>query len=299
LSGTINFGKNLKNITSKILTQICAKAGGIPWTIDQMPLFDKKIMICGLDVFHETKTKCKSVVGFVSTYNRSATKYWSSTIVQPVIGQEVCTELQTLMKKALQNFKSMNGTYPERVVMFRDGVGAHQLKATCQSEVDQIHQAFAEVQAADQPAIELLFITVNKMTRMEIYAQGIYEDDSYKNTVSGTVLDFESEVTSSANEFYLVSQNMKMGMSMPSKYTIVHDSVGSTLSDVQLLCYKLCYLYFNVQGPIRVPAPIMYADKLAALVAEKNELELEDGPERQPIKIHDTFMQPHSSLFFI
>lgn len=155
------------------------------------------------------------------------------------------------------------------------------------------------MQAAEEPAIELLFITVNKMSRMEVYAQGVYEDDSYKNTVSGTVLDFESEVTSSTNEFFLVSQNMKMGMSMPSKYTIVHDTVGASLGDVQLLCYKLCFLYFNVQGPIRVPAPIMYADRLAFLVAEKNVLELEDGPDREPIKIHDSFMQAHSSLFFI
>jgi aubergine-like protein len=81
LTSTINFGKNLKSITTKVLTQICAKAGGIPWTIDNLPLFDKRIMICGLDAFHETKTRCKSVIGFVASYNRSATKYWSKSVV--------------------------------------------------------------------------------------------------------------------------------------------------------------------------------------------------------------------------
>ena len=81
LTGTVNFGKNLRSITTKVLTQICAKAGGIPWTIDNLPLLDKKTMVCGLDVFHETKTLCKSVVGFVATYNRSATKYWSKSVV--------------------------------------------------------------------------------------------------------------------------------------------------------------------------------------------------------------------------
>ena len=39
------------------------------------------------------------------------------------------------------------------------------------------------------PDIELLYIVVNKKTNKEIYAQGIYEDDSYKNAVPGTVLD--------------------------------------------------------------------------------------------------------------
>lgn len=52
------FGRNLKSITTKILTQVCAKVGGIPWVIDNLPLFDKKTMICGMDAFHETKTKC-------------------------------------------------------------------------------------------------------------------------------------------------------------------------------------------------------------------------------------------------
>ena len=82
LTGTVNFGKNLKSITTKILAQICAKTGGIPWIIDKLPLFDKKIMICGLDSFHDVKGNCKSVLGFVSTYNRSATKYWSKSIIQ-------------------------------------------------------------------------------------------------------------------------------------------------------------------------------------------------------------------------
>ena len=101
LTGTINFGKNLKSITTKVLTQICAKTGGIPWIIDNLPLFDKRIMICGMDAFHETKTKCKSVIGFVATYNRSATKYWSKSVVQNEIGQETCFNLAMLMGRAL------------------------------------------------------------------------------------------------------------------------------------------------------------------------------------------------------
>jgi len=92
---------------------------------------------------------------------------------------------------------------------------------------------------------------------------------------------------------------MKQGISPPCKYTVLHDSVGEHMSQVQLLCYKMCYLYFNVGGPLRYPAPILYASKLANLVAEKNELGLEFGPARDPIKIHDFFSQPGSTLFFI
>lgn len=34
LVGTIRAGKNLRSIVSKILIQICAKIGGVPWTVD-------------------------------------------------------------------------------------------------------------------------------------------------------------------------------------------------------------------------------------------------------------------------
>lgn len=90
-----------------------------------------------------------------------------------------------------------------------------------------------------------------------------------------------------------------MGLAFPCKYTILHDTIGSSLSDIELLSYKLCHLYFNICGPIKIPAPILYAHKLANLVAEKNELELEDGPERDPIKIHESFQQRDSTLYFI
>jgi hypothetical protein len=67
---------------------------------------------------------------------------------------------------------------------------------------------------------------------MELYAQGIYEDDSYKNAVSGTVLDFESGITATPTEFFLIAANMKMGISMPCRYSIIHDSVGEAMKKV-------------------------------------------------------------------
>jgi len=52
LTGTIQRGKNVRSIVNKVLIQICAKIGGIPWTVDALPLMDRPSMICGMDVFH-------------------------------------------------------------------------------------------------------------------------------------------------------------------------------------------------------------------------------------------------------
>lgn len=81
LTGTIRYGKNLRSIVSKICVQICAKIGGVPWVVDQLPLADKKLMICGIDVYHHagegSSGQALSMMGFCATYNKTCTKYHS------------------------------------------------------------------------------------------------------------------------------------------------------------------------------------------------------------------------------
>ena len=79
LTSTINYGKNLRLIVSKLVAQICAKIGGIPWTVSDLPFFDKKTMVCGLDAYHDSEDGLLSVHGFVASYNKTCTKYWSSS----------------------------------------------------------------------------------------------------------------------------------------------------------------------------------------------------------------------------
>lgn len=81
LAQTIAKGKNLRSIVSKILIQMNAKLGGIPWAVDNLPFMDKPTMICGLDVFHATSLGKKSVLALSCSMNNSATTYWSTSVV--------------------------------------------------------------------------------------------------------------------------------------------------------------------------------------------------------------------------
>lgn len=81
LANTISKGKNLRSIVCKILIQMCAKLGGIPWAVDALPFMDKPTMICGLDVFHATNLGKKSVMALSASVNNSATIYWSTSVV--------------------------------------------------------------------------------------------------------------------------------------------------------------------------------------------------------------------------
>lgn len=86
MSATISKGKNLKSIIGKIVIQMNAKLGGIPWTVDELPFMEKPTMICGLDVFHATNLGKKSVLALTASMNNSATKFWSTSIVQDDVG---------------------------------------------------------------------------------------------------------------------------------------------------------------------------------------------------------------------
>jgi len=88
LTNTIQRGKNLRSIVSKVLIQMNAKAGGVPWAVDALPFMDQPTMVCGLDVFHSTALGKKSVLALTASQNQSATTYWSTSVIQDEIGQE-------------------------------------------------------------------------------------------------------------------------------------------------------------------------------------------------------------------
>jgi aubergine-like protein len=113
----------LRSIVNKILIQINAKIGGIPWTVDNLPFMDKPTMICGMDVFHSTALGKKSVLALTASVNTSATKYFSTCVIQGELGQEASHSLQSGMLKSLEAFKKANQAFPERIIFYRDGVG--------------------------------------------------------------------------------------------------------------------------------------------------------------------------------
>ena len=54
LAATIKKGKNIRSILNRVLMQICAKVGGIPWAITDVSFKNKPTMVCGLDIGHKT-----------------------------------------------------------------------------------------------------------------------------------------------------------------------------------------------------------------------------------------------------
>jgi aubergine len=118
------------------------------------------------------------------------------------------------------------------------------------------------------------------------------ENNKVVNAPPGTVVD--TKVTSKDyNDFYLVSAKSNQGLSSTIHYQIIYDDKSVKDSEFQLLMYKLCFLYYNWTGSIKVPAPCQYAKKLASLLGDK----LSD--KRNVFLPNTRFSQQLKSLYYL
>lgn len=91
--------------------------------------------------------------------------------------------------------------------------------------------------------------------------------EGLENPIPGTVVD--SCITRrNYYDFFLVPQNVRQGTVTPTHYIVIHDTSKIETDHMQRLTYKLCHLYYNWPGTIRVPAPCQYAHKLVYLVGQ-------------------------------
>ena len=134
-----------------------------------------------------------------------------------------------------------------------------------------------------------MYINVCKRVNTRLFGGDIGQ---FKNPQPGTVID-TTITDKEVYEFYLISTAAKQGLSGPTRYTVIYDSVCEPPDQIELLTYKLCYTYYNVSGSIKEPSCIRYAHRLAALVGERG------GKGKAPPVPNPGFEQKDPSLYFI
>nr|BAC02573.1 piwi-related protein [Tetrahymena thermophila] len=303
LASTAMKDKGLRSVVNKLLMQICAKTGGVPWVMDNLPFQNLPTMVVGMDVFHNTPGKKESIFGFVSTVDRNFSKYYSHSHVLPT-GQEITPFLQQVYEQALKEFKDSNGVYPQQIIIFRDGVGEGQFNAVKDIEMPQLKQACQKINGCEN--IKFTLIIVNKKVGAKFYQSQDGNVGSAENPPQGALI--EDRVTKGVNDFFIVSQKTNQGTASPTHYTIIYnDMIDEALQkdnspqyrefkrDLQVLAFKLCFLYYNWTGAIKTPSAVRYAHTLSNFV----------GDRYNPRKNDDTLIQAHPkydkfrSLYFI
>jgi len=132
-----------------------------------------------------------------------------------------------------------------------------------ESDVKMMETAMAKLDP--NLKIPITYLTLNKKASVKLF----YEDcGDLSNCPPGTVI--QDEITcENQKDFYLISQKTTQGVAQPTHYYVAYDNKGVEDKDIHTLVYKLCYLYYNWTGAVRIPAPCQNVKKLIRLITEK------------------------------
>lgn len=254
--------RHFRAVTDKIALQIQAKVGAQLWTVRPFLTFGKFLMVVGIDIFHDLVNRKKSVLGFCATIHPNLSKYYSTTSVQDS-GMEIATAIGQLFLEAVHVFSEKAKRPPESVVFFRDGVSETQINSVKQFEVDSILRSCKLVAADYSP--DILYTVVIKKTNAKFFSR---HSSAVCNPRPGTLI--ASDIVPASGDFYLIAHFASQGSSVPVLYKTLYASHPERfpLEDLARLAYKLCHMYYNWEGAVKVPAPCIMAHKIAYFVGQ-------------------------------
>ena len=129
------------SVATKIAIQINCKLGGEVWSFD-IPI--KGLLVVGVDSYHDSKQKGRSVGAFIASLNQSLTRYYSRCCFQHQ-RQELLDGMRICATGALKEYHRVNGALPGRIIIYRDGVGDGQLGQVVEHEIPQLLKCFSSM----------------------------------------------------------------------------------------------------------------------------------------------------------
>ncbi|CAH2225762.1 piwi 1 [Pelobates cultripes] len=268
---TLSKPQTIMSVASKIALQMNCKMGGELWSVEMPIKYYSKMefrVIASKEIYPYLSCMNKGLTrvrptGFTTGYSGMRFSWFSRCVIQDQ-KQEIVDGLKVCMLAALRAYESVNNAKPKRVLIYRDGVGDGQLKTLVNYEIPQFMDC---LKSQDNP--RLTVIVVKKRINARFF--GVF-GGRLQNPPPGTIVDVE--VTRPEwYDFFIISQSVRVGTVSPTHYNVVYDNGGLTPDQMQRLTYKLCHLYYNWPGVIRVPAPCQYAHKLAFLVGQSIHVE--------------------------
>jgi len=279
-SETIRKRQSIAAVLSRIVLQINAKFCGPLWHIDlespmTSPLMTVPTMVIGIDVYQSFEGESVATyIGFAASLDTRCAEYFSTATLldkQDVRGS-MSEKIQEFLREAIVQFSRRNSKMlPEHYIVYRASVSEDQWPAIKQTEISAIEHLFSSLNQLDAVGQkynpDLTFIAISKHTHMRFFAiTSEAQKDNTKNPDPGTIIDDPLTSRSDAINFYLINQAACKGTANPTHYTVLHDTANLQPVALQSFTYRLSYLYFNMVGSVKMPAPAQYAKKIAHMI---------------------------------
>ena len=277
-------GKLSLGVFSNLLKQINAKVKQDLYRVN-LPHF-KNSMIIGVDLIMNGSSK---LIGCCATSSNTLTQCYTRLYKQKMprpsqadldlypgksrrdvqeilITLERANILKGFVNDAMGNYQKNTKGLPEKIIIYRDGMGGPTLTAKVQEhEVKVITDLLENTSPGYKPKI--LYCLVDRNIQHRVFVKS---GQDCLNPGNGTVID--SAVVENQGDtifdFYMIPHKATVATAQPVLYKSVYNTTGMSKDQFETSTYHLCYNYFNFAGPIKVPMVCMYAHKICTYAQE-------------------------------
>ena len=158
-----------------------------------------------------------------------------------------------MVENHLKVFHKKNNCYPERILIFRDGVSEGQYAATLTYEHQAVLTACSRLQRGYRP---MLFICVCAKRHNTRFFGRQTDCDASGNLPAGLVVD-KTVTHPYAFDFYLQAHAGRLGTARPTHYICLLDELAITPDQSQQMVNSLCFGFARCTKSVSL-VPVCY-----------------------------------------
>lgn len=179
-----------------------------------------------------------SVAGVVASYDTNYAQYPASLRLQES-KKEMITELDIMITERLLLWHKKNGArWPEKLIVYRDGVSEAQFHQVLAQELPLIQKACREITPGNKCNPKISIIIVGKRHHTRFYPTDENSADKKSgNPQPGTVVD-RGVTAVYEYDFYLQAHAGIKGTARPAHYSVIYDQNKFSANGLQtLVCF--------------------------------------------------------------
>lgn len=197
----------------------------------------------------------------IATYNADCDAFSAQIRLQEG-RSEMIADLSSMIHAHLVIFAKHNeGAYPDRILIFRDGISEGQYAPVLTYEHDAVLKACARIEGGYRPRLMITICAKRHSTRFfghdpEGAAGAGQELDRSGNLPSGLVVD--SSVTHPYTfDFFMQSHQGRVGTARPTHYVCLLDEIGLSADQLQQTVHGLCFTFARCTKSVSL-VPVCY-----------------------------------------
>ena len=278
---TKSLKKNGLSVVSNILIQMNTKIGGTSCVADfNEDIKKENLMIVGVDSSgYEDNGKLFQNISFCASLDEYFTNYVNKKTTVTIDDYDNTQfPIANFMEIALAEYFKIHKKFPSGVIIYRQGISGGQ-KNYLKNEIEQLIKIFggeSDKKWLKDIKIKYYYVLVNKKPSLKFFEKDTYNKKNrnndkgiYDNPESGLLI-YDKLINSDKFEFYIQPQKVTQGTATPTCFQVEYGNMNCP-EILPKLTFDLCFLYSNWRGPVRVPAPLKYAEKLAKSKAGVND----------------------------